>query len=385
MEKRDYYEVLGVSKGASDEEIKKAYRQMAKKYHPDLHPDDKECEEKFKECNEAYEVLSDPEKKAKYDQYGHAAFDQTAGAGQDPFGGGGFSFTGGFDDILNSFFGGGFTRSSTRSSRNQPTKGDDLRVYIDLTLEEAAFGCKKDFSITKNLTCEQCAGTGSASRTKTTCKACNGTGTQRKVTTTILGQMVRETTCESCNGSGYTVSDPCSACGGKGIIRRTVKDTAEFPKGINEGQSLRKAGKGNPGTNGGPNGDLYVSVRLKKHKIFTRDGNDVHQTVYLTYPQAVIGTTVKIPGLDGDIELKIPEGTQNGKVFRVTGKGVPVLNSKSMRGDMLAEISIVIPSRLTEAQKEILRNFDAATDNVLDSDSTADPKKGGGLFGRRKK
>jgi molecular chaperone DnaJ len=385
MEKRDYYEVLGVSKGASDEEIKKAYRQMAKKYHPDLHPDDKECEEKFKECNEAYEVLSDPEKKAKYDQFGHAAFDQTAGAGQGPFGGGGFSFTGGFDDILNSFFGGGFTRSSTRSSRNQPTKGDDLRVYIDLTLEEAAFGCKKDFSITKNLTCEQCAGTGSASKTKTTCKACNGTGTQRKVTTTILGQMVRETTCESCNGSGYTVSDPCPACGGKGMIRRTVKDTAEFPKGINEGQSLRKAGKGNPGTNGGPNGDLYVSVRLKKHKIFTRDGNDVHQTVYLTYPQAVIGTTVKIPGLDGDIELKIPEGTQNGKVFRVTGKGVPVLNSKSMRGDMLAEISIVIPSRLTEAQKEILRNFDAATDNVLGSDSTADPKKGGGLFGRRKK
>lgn len=385
MDKRDYYEVLGIPKTASAEDIKKAYRQAAKKYHPDLHPGDKECEEKLKEVNEAYDVLSDPDKKAKYDQFGHAAFDQTAGGpGYGGFEGGFSGFTGGFDDILNSFFGGGFGTRSRGASRNQAVRGDDLKVYIDLTIEEAAFGCVKEFTVTKNIKCDQCDGTGSKSKTRTTCKTCNGSGTQRRVTNTLLGQMVREMPCETCGGNGYTIADPCPACSGKGIVRKPVKETADFPKGINEGQSLRRSGRGNAGLNGGQPGDLFISVRLKKHEIFTRDGNDIHQTVYLTYPQAVIGTTVKIKGLDGDIDLKIPEGTQNGKKFRVTGKGVPVLNSKSMRGDMICEVSIVIPSKLNEAQKDILRRFDEATDNILKTDEPADPKRGG-IFGRRKK
>ncbi|MBP1587494.1 MAG: molecular chaperone DnaJ [Clostridia bacterium] len=385
MDKRDYYEVLGVSKNASADEIKKAYRQLAKKYHPDLHPGDKECEEKLKEANEAYEVLSDPDKKAKYDQFGHAAFDQTAGgAGYGGFSGDFGGFSGGFEDLFSSFFGGGFgTRRG--ASRNQPVRGDDLKIYVDLTIEEAAFGCTREFTVTRNVKCDQCDGTGSKSRTRTSCKTCNGTGTQRRVTNTLLGQMVREMPCETCSGNGYTISDPCGACAGKGIVRKAIKETADFPKGINEGQSLKKSGKGNAGINGGANGDLYVSVRLKKHPVFTREGNDIFQSIFLTYPQAVIGTTVKIKGLDGDIDLKIPEGTQNGKKFRVTGKGVPVLNSKNMRGDMVCEVNIVIPTRLNEAQKDILRKFDEATDNILKTDEPADPKKGSGLFGRKKK
>ena len=385
MDKRDYYEVLGVPRSASAEDIKKAYRQAAKKYHPDLHPGDKECEEKLKEANEAYEVLSDPDKKAKYDQFGHAAFDQTAGGGYGGFEGSFGGFTGGFDDILNSFFGGGFSTSRRSGSRNQPIRGEDLKVYIDLTIEESAFGCTKEFTVTKNLKCDQCDGTGSRSKTRTTCSACGGKGTQRRVTSTLLGQMVREMPCETCGGAGYTINDPCGQCGGKGIVRKAVKETVEFPKGINEGQSLRRSGRGNAGINGGANGDLLAAVRLKKHAVFTREGNDIFQSIYLTYPQAVIGTTVRIKGLDGDIELKIPEGTQNGKKFRITGKGVPVLNTKSMRGDMVCEVNILIPTRLNDAQKDILRKFDEATDNILKTEEPADPKRGNGFFGRKKK
>ena len=384
MEKRDYYEVLGVPKTASAEEIKKAYWKLAKQYHPDLHPDDKECEEKFKEINEANEVLSDPEKRAKYDQFGHAAFDPNAGAGDGGFGSpfsGGF---GGFDDILGSIFGSfGFGGSSSGTRKNAARKGEDIKVYVELTLEEAAFGCSKDVNVTKTLPCDQCNGTGSKSKTRTKCSVCGGSGYQRKVTNSILGQMVREMPCENCGGTGTTITDPCPNCSGRGIVRKTVKVRADFPKGINEGQSLKKPGQGNSGINGGPNGDLYFAVKLKKHKIFTREDYDIYQKIYLTYPQLVLGTTVKISGLDGEESLRIPEGTPSGKRFRITGKGIPVLNAKSNRGDMYVDVEVVIPARLNEQQKSILRQFDDATDRILNTDEQAEPNRG--FFGRFKK
>lgn len=364
MDKRDYYEVLGVNKSASDEEIKKAYRKVAKQYHPDLHPGDKAAEEKFKEANEAYEILSDPQKKAKYDQFGHAAFDQSAG-------GGGYSYStsdfGDLGDIFGSFFGGGFGGFGGRSQRraNAAMQGEDIRVYVDLTFEEAAFGCEKDISVKKNCTCDACAGTGSKSRNKERCKACNGTGFIKKTTRTILGMMSSEQPCETCRGQGYVVTDPCGSCAGRGILKQDVKTTIKFPKGINEGQSIQMNGKGNCGINGGPAGDLYVSVRLKKHKIFTRDGFDVLQTIELTYPQMVLGAVVEIDSLDGKTTLEIPEGTQNGKQFRMKNIGIPKLRQPDSRGDMVVTVNVVIPKRLDDNAKEILKSFDSATDNLL--------------------
>ena len=382
MDKRDYYEVLGVEKSASEDEIKKAYRKVAKMYHPDLHPGDKEAEEKFKEANEAYEVLSDPDKKAKYDQFGHAAFDPSAGG----YSGGGFGgFNGdfgGFGDIFSSFFGGGFGGQSQRRG-NRPMAGEDIRIYVDLTFEEAAFGCEKEVSISRIENCEACGGTGSQSRKKTKCSACNGTGTRRVTRQTILGSMVSETVCESCRGAGTVVTDPCQVCNGKGKIKKNTKINVRFPKGINEGQSLRMEGKANAGSFGGPAGDLYVAPRIKKHKIFTRDGYDVLQTIKLSYPQMVVGTTINVDGLrDTKVELGIPEGTQDGKTFRIKGKGIPKLNQEGSFGDMIVTVKVDIPTRLTDAQKDILRQFDAATDDLLSGSDPA-PKKN--IFGKKKK
>ncbi|MBP5312785.1 MAG: molecular chaperone DnaJ [Clostridia bacterium] len=384
MEKRDYYEVLGVPKTASADEIKKAYRQLAKQYHPDLHPGDKACEEKFKEINEANEILSDPATRSKYDQFGHAAFDPSAGAGgTGDFSGaysGGF---GGFEDILGSFFGGfGFGGSSSQR-RSSAMRGEDIKVYVELTLEEAAFGCQKEVGITKTVPCDACSGTGSKSRAKAKCTVCNGSGVVRRVTNSFLGQMVREAPCDNCGGNGFIITDPCSVCAGRGIVRKSVKITADFPKGINEGQSLKKSGQGNSGINGGPNGDLLLSVRLKKHKIFVRKDYDIYQKIYLTYPQLALGTTVKVAGLDSMYDLKIPEGTDSGKEFRMVGKGVPVLNKNNSRGDMYVTVEVVIPSRLNEQQKSILRQYDEATDHILNTDQQADPKKG--FFSKFKK
>ncbi|MBQ7445268.1 MAG: molecular chaperone DnaJ [Clostridia bacterium] len=387
MDKRDYYEVMGLSKDATADDIKKAYRQLAKKYHPDLHPGDKECEEKFKELNEANEILSDPDKRAKYDQFGHAAFDPSSGAGA---GGGASGFEGfsggfgGFDDIIGSIFSGfGFGGGSGSQRRNASMKGEDIRLYVDLTLEEAAFGCHKDINVTKTLPCDQCAGTGSKSKTKAKCANCGGTGYQRRVTNSFLGQMVREVPCDNCGGKGFTITDPCGACSGRGIVRKTVKVSADFPKGINEGQSLKKSGQGNVGINGGQNGDLYLSVRIKPNSQFTRKDFDIYQTIYLTYPQLVLGTVVKVAGLDQMFDVKIPEGTPSGKEFRIAGRGVPVLNSKNQRGDMYVTVQVVIPSKLNDSQKAILREFDDATDRILSTDKQADPKKG--FFGKFKK
>ncbi len=378
MEKRDYYEVLGVEKSATAEEIKKAYRIVAKKYHPDLHPGDKEAEEKFKEANEAYEVLSDDEKRSRYDQFGHAAFDQTAGGGA--YGGGFTGDFGGFGDIFSSFFGGAFGGSS-RQNANRPVQGGDIKAYVDVTFEEAAFGCEKEISVTKVCDCDDCKGTGSKSGSKVKCAACKGTGTQRVVRQSILGQMVSETSCESCRGTGYTISDPCPACKGKGKVKKNVKVNVKLPKGINEGQSLRMGGKGNAGTNGGPAGDLYISPRIKKHKIFDRDGFDVLQTVELSFPQMVIGCIVEIDSLDGPIELTVPEGTQNGKTFRIKNRGIPKLNSDNLRGDMVVTVKVVIPSHLAESQKDVLRKYDEVTDNLLSGKEP--PQKS--IFGRKKK
>ncbi|MCR5055924.1 MAG: molecular chaperone DnaJ [Clostridia bacterium] len=381
MDKRDYYEVLGVSKTASADDIKKAYRQKAKEYHPDLHPGDKECEEKFKELNEANEILSDPDKRAKYDQFGHAAFDPTQGGGAGGAYGGsaGGSYSGGFggfEDIFGSIFSGfGFSgQSSNRRSAAQ--RGDDIKLYVELTLEEAAFGCSKEIGVTKTVKCDQCGGTGSRSRARAKCTVCNGSGVQRRVTNSFLGQMVREVACENCGGRGFVINDPCGTCGGRGILKRSVKITADFPKGINEGQSLRKSGQGDAGINGGPDGDLYLSVRIKKHKTFVRKDYDIYQSIFLTYPQLVLGTTIKVPGLDGMMDLVIPEGTQSGKEIRVPGKGVPVLNTKSNRGDMYVTVNVTIPTKLNEQQKQVLRQFDDMTDRILSTDQSADPKKG---------
>lgn len=385
MDKRDYYEVMGLSKDATADDIKKAYRQLAKKYHPDLHPGDKECEERFKELNEANEILSDPDKRAKYDQFGHAAFDPSSGAGGGASGFEGFSGGfGGFDDIIGSIFSGfGFGGGSGSQRRNASMKGEDIRLYVDLTLEEAAFGCHKDINVTKTLPCDQCAGTGSKSKTKAKCATCGGTGYQRRVTNSFLGQMVREVPCDNCGGKGFTITDPCGACSGRGIVRKTVKVSADFPKGINEGQSLKKSGQGNVGINGGQNGDLYLSVRIKPNSQFTRKDFDIYQTIYLTYPQLVLGTVVKVAGLDQMFDVKIPEGTPSGKEFRIAGRGVPVLNSKNQRGDMYVTVQVVIPSKLNDSQKAILREFDDATDRILSTDKQADPKKG--FFGKFKK
>lgn len=385
-EKRDYYEVLGVSKSATDEEIKKAYRKVAKLYHPDLHPNDAEAEEKFKEVNEAYDVLSNPEKRAQYDQFGHAAFDQNAGGGGGGFGGGFGGFGGGFggfEDIFSSVFG-GFGGGASSARRNAPQKGENIKTFVDLTFMEAAFGVTKNVSINKYVKCEACSGTGSKSKVQTKCSACGGSGTVRKVSNSVFGQIMRETVCDKCGGSGKVISDPCTVCAGRGRVRKNVTVEAKFPAGIDEGQSLSVRGKGNPGINGGPDGDLLLSVRIKKDPNFTRDGYDVRSTISLSFAQAALGTTVQIDSLEGKIDLKIPEGTQFGSKFKLKGKGIPRLQ-QSTRGDLIVSVEIEVPTRLTEAQKAILRQFDEATDDLLAGKETADSVKKNGLFGKKKK
>ncbi len=380
-DKRDYYEVLGVDKNASADEIKKAYRKVAKMYHPDLHPGDAEAEAKFKEANEAYDVLSDAEKKSKYDQFGHAAFDQTAGGYGGGAYGGGF---GGFEDIFSSFFGGGFGGGGA-ARRNAPQKGENVKTYVDLTFMEAAFGVSKEVSINKFVKCDDCAGTGSKSKATAKCTACGGSGTVRRVSNSVFGQIMREAPCDKCGGSGTIITDPCTSCAGRGKVRKNVTVTVKFPAGINEGQSISMSGNGNPGVNGGPNGDLLVGVRIKKDPRFVRDGFDVYEDISLSFAQAAVGTTVQIDSLDGKIDLKIPEGTQFGTKFKLKGKGIPKLNQNS-RGDLFVVVSVEVPKKLNEAQKDILREFDKATDNLLYSTNVNASEDGGKtFFGKKRK
>lgn len=357
-DKRDYYEVLGVSKGASADEIKKAYRQEAKKYHPDLHPGDKEAEAKFKEINEAYEVLSDADKKSRYDQFGHAGVDPNFGAGA---GGGGFDGFGDFGDIFSDIFGGfGFGGGSAR--RNGPKRGADIRQVIELTFEEAAFGCKKKLTLNKTENCEVCHGSGAKPGTNPeTCKRCGGSGQVTTQTRTPLGYMRNVSTCPECHGSGKVVKDPCQSCHGTGKVRRQRTIEVDIPQGINDGQTMQISGGGEPGTRGGSTGDLLLTIRIKKHEIFTRDDFDVYITMPITFVQAALGATIKVPTISGVVEYDIPAETQTGSVFRLRGKGIPYIRGKG-RGDQYVKIEVETPKNLSQKQKELLRQFDGITE-----------------------
>ncbi|MBQ3038103.1 MAG: molecular chaperone DnaJ [Clostridia bacterium] len=354
-EKRDYYEVLGVSKGASDDELKKAYRREAKKYHPDLHPGDKEAEAKFKEVNEAYEVLSDSEKKARYDQFGHAGVDPNFGAG----GGGGFGGFDDFGDIFSNIFGGGFGGFGGGARRNGPVRGADIRQVIDITFEEAAFGCKKNISVNKQENCPTCKGTGAKDGTApVTCKRCGGQGQIRQQTRTPLGYMTNITTCPDCNGAGKVVTDPCRECRGTGKVRKTRTIEIDIPQGINHGQTIQISGHGEPGSRGGASGDLLITIRIKPHAIYRREEFDVFIEIPITFVQAALGATIRVPTLDGVVEYDIPEGTQTGTVFKLKNKGIPHIRGKN-RGDEYVTVEVEVPKNISLKQKEILKEFEA--------------------------
>jgi len=357
-EKRDYYEVLGVAKTATESELKSAYRKLAKKYHPDLNKDNKEAEEKFKEVSEAYEVLSDPSKRQKYDQFGHAGVDPNFGAGgYGAYGGGGFGFED-FDigDIFGSFFGGGFGGGGS-SRRNAPMRGESLRVNLVLSFEEAAFGCTKEINITKTDKCSHCGGSGAeAGTTAETCSACHGTGSVKTTRRTPLGVISSSSVCPTCGGSGKIIKNPCKSCGGSGKERVSKKLSVNVPAGIDDGQTLSLRGEGNAGSNGGPSGDVLVTVSVRPHHILVRDGTTIHCEVPITFTQAALGAEIEVPTLDGKVKYSIPEGTQTGTTFRLRGKGVPVLNS-SRRGDQLVHVTIEVPKNLTQKQKDLLADF----------------------------
>lgn len=356
-EKRDYYEVLGVQKGASDDEIKKAYRKTAKKYHPDLHPDDKEAEEKFKECNEAYEVLSDPQKKARYDQFGFAGVDPNYGAGQ----GGGYGFDGDIDlgDIFSSFFGGGsgFGGFGGRNP-NAPQRGRDIQIALTLTFEEAAKGCKKTVDVPRVEDCSECHGTGAAKGTSPkTCPECGGRGVVNVQSRTAFGVMNTQRTCSTCNGKGKIVEKPCQKCAGKGKVRRKNKIDVNIPAGIDSNQVVNMRGYGDSGLNGGPSGDLKIVINIKDHKYFERDGFNVWYEKHVSFIEAILGAELQVPTLDGDVKYTMPAGTQPGEVFKLKGKGITRLNSIG-RGDQFVKIVVDIPKELSSEQKQLLMQFD---------------------------
>ncbi len=350
-DKRDYYEVLGLSKGASDDEIKKAYRKLAKKYHPDMNPGDKEAEEKFKEANEAYAVLSDPDKKAKYDQYGHAAFDPAMG-------GSGFGGFDGFDfgDIFSSFFGGGMGGGSQRS-RNAPMRGEDLQYRVTLTFEEAAFGCKKDISYGRVEKCSECSGSGAAKGTSPeTCPTCGGSGQVRTSQRTPFGVFQSTHACDNCRGTGKIVKSPCKNCNGKGYVKLQKKLTVTIPAGIDSGEYLRVTGQGNDGRNGGPAGDLIVAVTVRPHQIFERNGTTIYCDIPITFVEAALGAEIDVPTLEEPVKYTIPEGTQTGASFTVRGSGIASTRT-GRRGDLVFTVSVEVPKNLSEKQKDILRDF----------------------------
>lgn len=356
-DKRDYYEVLGVDKNASADEIKKAYRKLAKKYHPDLNPNDKEgAEAKFKEASEAYEVLSDASKKQQYDQFGHAAFEQGAGG----YGGGGFD---GFDmgDIFSSFFGGGFG-GGQRQNPNAPQKGRDIVYNVDMSFEEACFGAEKEITVNHLEQCDECHGSGAAKGSSpATCPTCHGSGQVKTVSRTPLGNFQSVRPCSDCGGKGTIIKDPCKNCGGRGVTRKGKKVRVKIPAGIDNGQQVYVRGEGDAGANGGPNGDLILSVRVKNHKLFVRQGYDILCDYPISFVQATLGTEIQVPTIDGKVSYNIPEGTQSGTVFRLKGKGVQKLHS-TQRGDQYVTVIVEIPKGLSENQKDILRQFDDKVD-----------------------
>ena len=369
-DKRDYYEVLGVEKGVSDDELKKAFRKQAKMYHPDLHPNDKEAEAKFKEVNEAYEVLSDKEKRARYDRFGFAGVDPNYGAGSAAYGGGNpFAQDIDLNDIFNSFFG-GFGGNSTRN-RNAPRKGSDVETSVTITFEEAAKGCKKEIQYDIIDTCKECNGTGAEKGTDLkTCPACNGKGQATVNKRTPFGVVQTTQTCEKCRGKGKIIENPCKKCSGAGRTKTTKTVTVTVPAGIAHEQILNISGHGNSGYNGGPSGDLHVYINVKRHDIFERKGDDVWCEIPLTFTQAALGHEVIVPTLDGKVSYNVHAGTQPGDVFKLKGKGIQHLNSKG-RGDQYVKVTIEVPRNLNNKQKEALQNFDALCQSANYQKSTS--------------
>ena len=355
-EKRDYYEVLGIQKGASEDEIKKAYKKLARKYHPDMNPGDNEAEEKFKEVNEANEVLSDPEKKARYDQFGFAGVDPNYGAGA-----GGGAYGGGFDfgdlgDIFGSFFGGGFGGGQRRNP-NAPQRGESIRASVSVSFTEAAFGCEKSVTLERSEQCPTCKGNGCAPGTTPEISPdCHGTGTVQTRRQTPMGVFASNGPCRKCGGTGRLIHQPCPDCRGTGAVRKRKTIKVNIPAGIDHGQTISLRGQGNAGRNGGPAGDLLITVMVQPHELFRRDGVDVFCEAPITFAQAVLGAELEIPTIDGKVKYSIPEGTQTGTVFRLKGKGIPVLNGRG-RGDQYVTVTIETPRNLNKEQKEALRRF----------------------------
>jgi molecular chaperone DnaJ len=358
--KHDYYEVLGVSRNATEDELKRAYRKLAMKYHPDKNQGDKDAEAKFKEINEAYEILSDKEKRQLYDQFGHAGVNQNAGAGGFGGGFGGADF-GNFEDIFSEFFGGGggfgFGGGGQRR-RSGPRKGPDLGAEITITFEEAAFGTSKEIKFYRTEDCETCGGTGAETGTgKSTCSKCGGTGEIKYVQRSLFGESVSIRECDACGGSGETVDKACKTCAGKGRVRKKRTLDVKIPAGVWSGAVLNIKGEGDLGFKGGPRGDVSLRIKVLDHKIFKRDGNDIFCDVGISYSQAVLGDKVIVPTLDGKVEYSIPAGTTSGKSFRLKGKGIPDVNGYG-KGDQYVKVTINVPTKLTDKQKEALLHFD---------------------------
>ena len=358
-EKRDYYEVLGVNKSASEDEIKKAYKKMARKYHPDLNPDNKEAEEKFKEVNEAYEVLSDANKKARYDQFGFAGVDPNYGAGAGAGGGaydaGGFDF-GDLGDIFGSFFGGGFNAAQRRNP-NAPQRGESIRLGVTISFEEAAFGCEKEVSVDRYETCTSCHGSGCADGTSPeVCPDCHGSGQVQVRRQTPMGVFATTSPCGRCGGKGRIIKTPCTACRGSGLERKRRTIQAKIPAGIDNGQTISIRGQGHAGKNGGPSGDLLITITVRPHELFRREGTSVLCEAPITFAQAVLGAELEIPTIDGKVKYDLPEGTQSGTTFRLKGKGIPELNGRG-RGDQYVTVYIETPRNLNREQKEALKKF----------------------------
>lgn len=375
-DKRDYYEVLGIEKSASTDEIKKAYRKKAKEYHPDLHPGDKDCEQKFKEVNEAYEVLSDADKRAKYDQYGFAAFDPSSFQSSAE----GF---GGFADILNDLFGGGFGGGfggfggfgGAQRSPNAPMRGENVRTEVNVSFEEACFGVSRELDVMKVENCEKCKGTGCAEgTTPEVCPDCKGRGSVMRTSRTPFGMMQTQEPCSRCGGTGKIIHQPCPTCKGKGKVRRARKIKVDIPAGIDDGQTISLRGLGNAGRNGGPAGDLLVTVNVRRHPQFEREGTSVLYELPVSIVQASLGAEVEVPTIDGKVKYTVPEGTQTGTVFRLRGKGVPYLHGGG-RGDQFVTVRVVTPKSLTAEQKDLLRRLGESL-----GDTGVSPKKKG-IFG----
>ena len=364
--KRDYYEVLGVKKDASAEEIKKAYRKAAMKYHPDRNPGDKEAEAKFKEAGEAYEVLSDDGKRQRYDQFGFAGVDPNFGAGgSGPYGAGGFGGFGGFDDlgdIFGEFFGG--SRRGSANAQNAPRRGENVMSHLELTFEEAAFGCEKEVAAQRIENCAVCNGTGSSDGVVETCTQCGGRGQVRSVQNFMGMQMQSTTTCPQCSGRGKVIKNPCNTCKGKGKVRKTNRVKVKIPAGVDAGQSVRVRGEGCVGSNGGVNGDLLVEIYIKRHPIFTREDYDVLCEVPISFTQAALGAEIEVPTIDGKVKYDIPEGTQTGREFILRDKGIPEVGNSRRRGSHRFTVVVETPTKLTREQKDLLRQLEGSMEET---------------------